>query len=134
LLEFRVSPDMNPSIADVAARVLIASVFVGLGIERLLAAGGILSGRGAVGVASLIFSGFELVAGMAIMFGWQAGRVALLMAIFLTVDAFVAHPFWKFGGSEQHGQFLHFLKNFSAIGGLLLLSWIEVRDSREPRP
>ena len=122
---------MNPRILYVLARVLIASVFAGLGIERLLGAAGILSDRGTATEAGILFSTFELTAGVAIMVGWQAGRVALLMAVFLSVDAFVAHPFWNFNGAEQHGQLLHFLKNVSAIGGLLLLSWIEATQTGE---
>lgn len=125
---------MNPRLLYVLARILIASVFVGLGLERLLGAAGILAERGGATVPGILFSSFELLAGAAIMLGWQTARVSLLMAVFLAVDAFVAHPFWRHGGAEQHGQLLHFLKNVSAIGGLLLLSWIEATHSRTSRP
>jgi putative oxidoreductase len=125
---------MNPRILFIFSRILIASVFVGLGAERLLGAAGILADRGAATVPGILFASFELGAGLAIMLGWQTARVALLMAVFLSVDAFVAHPFWRYGGNEQHGQLLHFLKNVSAIGGLLLLSWIDATQARESRP
>jgi uncharacterized membrane protein YphA (DoxX/SURF4 family) len=72
---------------------------------------------------------FELVAGVMIVFGWQLRWVALLMAALLLVDAFLAHPFWRYTGAEQHGQLLHYLKNFSMIGGLLLSSWVESAPS-----
>jgi putative oxidoreductase len=99
-------------------------VFVGLGLERLLAAAGVLAAGGSpAGAGGLVFSVLELAAGLMIVFGWQVRWVALLMAAFLLIDAFVAHPFWRHAGVEQHGQLLHFLKNFSIIGGLLLLSW-----------
>jgi len=124
---------MNPRILYVVARILIASVFVGLGIERLLGAAGVLIDRGAATVPGILFASFELAAGLAIMFGFQVARISLLMAVFLAVDAFVAHPFWRYGGIEQHGQLLHFLKNISAIGGLLLLSWIDATQARESR-
>jgi putative oxidoreductase len=122
---------MNPRILYVVSRVLIASVFVGLGAERLLGAAGVLNHRGAATVPGILFAGFELAAGLAIMTGLQTARVSLLMAVFLAVDAFVAHPFWKYGGAEQHGQLLHFLKNVSLIGGLLLLSWIDATQAKE---
>jgi putative oxidoreductase len=83
------------------ARALVASVFIILGLERVL------------------------VAGLLIAFGWQARWVALLMAAFLVVDAVLSHPFWRFSGAEQHGQLLHFAKNLAAIGGLLLVAWAE---------
>lgn len=125
---------MNPRLLYVLSRVLIASVFAGLGTERLLSAAGVLSGRNVGNPGSIALSAFELLAGVAIMVGWQAGRISLLMAVFLAVDAFVAHPFWRYTGLEQHGQLLHFLKNISSIGGLLLLSWIETTLPKESKP
>jgi putative oxidoreductase len=108
----------------IVARILIPSVFVGLGIERLLIAAGLVAGP-PVSAGAALFSAFELAAGLAIMVGWKVRWVALVLAAFILVDAFVAHPFWAFaGGPERHGQLLHFLKNFSTLGGLLLLVWL----------
>jgi putative oxidoreductase len=109
---------MKHPIPYVVARILIASVFVGLGAERLI-------GKANIGVAGVALSIFEILAGIAIMTGWQAGRLSLLLGVFLAVDASFTHPFWTFGGAEMHAQFLHFLKNIAIIGGLLLLSWTE---------
>jgi putative oxidoreductase len=108
------------------ARALVASVFIILGLERVLVAVGVLAGTGTpVGAGYLAFGAFELAAGLLIAFGWQARWVALVMAVFLVVDAVLSHPFWRFGGAEQHGQLLHFAKNLAAIGGLLLVAWAE---------
>jgi putative oxidoreductase len=108
----------------ITARVLIPSVFVGLGLERLLAGAGLLAGApisaGAVG-----FSAFELIAGLAVMLGWKVRWVASLLALFILVDAFLAHAFWTYPAAEQHGQLLHFLKNLSTLGGLVLLAWLD---------
>ncbi len=110
----------------------MALVFVGLGAERLLMATGVLSG-GPVSAGAIAFSTFELLAGLAIMFGWQVRWVAVVMALFLLVDAFLAHSFWSVESAERHGQYLHFLKNMAAIGGLLLLAWIgNVGSDRSP--
>jgi putative oxidoreductase len=125
---------MNPRLLYVLARVLIASVFVGLGTERLLSAAGVLSGRSVGSTGSIILSCFELLAGVMIMAGWQVGRIALLMAVFLAVDACLNHPFWRYEDLDQHGQLLNFLKNLSSIGGLLLLSWTETTLPKEPKP
>ena len=125
---------MNPKLLPVLARVLVASVFVGLGAERLLTAAGWLSGRAPVGLGAIAFSVFELLAGLAIMAGWHVGKLALLMAAFLAVDAFASHPFWNYTGGQQHGQLLHFLKNFSSIGGLLILSCTGNMMARQPNP
>jgi putative oxidoreductase len=127
-------PSMNPKTLRVLARVLIASVFVGLGAERLMAAAGWLDGRPAVGGAGIALAVLELLAGIVLMTGWHAGCLALAMAVFLLVDAFVSHPFWKLPQPEQHGQFLHFLKNLSVSGGLLLLFVTERLAARKPKP
>jgi len=123
---------MKPPVPYVAARILVASVFVGLGAERLLVKAGILNGQVPPDVAGILLAVFELIAGIAIMVGWQASRLALLLGVFLLVDAFVAHPFWSYDGLEQHAQLLHFLKNLAIMGGLLLLSWTESAQPAKP--
>ena len=125
---------ITPRLTYVVARVLIASVFVGLGVERLLAAAHILSDRAIASRLWNLLYAFEAVAGLLMMLGWQAGRIALIMAVFLAVDAFGSHRFWNYSGNLQHEQLLHFLKNISAIGGLLLVSWIEGHEFRESNP
>ncbi len=108
----------------VAARILIPIVFVGLGLERLLIAAGVVAGP-PVSAGAVAFSVFELVAGLLVMVGWRVRWVAGLLALFIVVDAFLAHPFWTYAADERHGQLLHFLKNFSTLGGLLLLVWLD---------
>lgn len=117
---------MNSPVLYALARFLIASVFVGIGAERLLTAFGWLGAEGTTTFSNgaLGFSAFEVIAGLCIMAGYQVRWIALLMAIFLLVDAFAAHSFWKFPATERHEQLLHFLKNLSCVGGLLLLSGV----------
>lgn len=115
---------MTPKVTYVVARVLIASFFVGLGARHLLADAQVLPGR-SPNVSWILFHSFEMLAGIAIMAGWQAGRLAFLMSVIMAVDAFGSHPFWRFRGAEQYGELLSFLKNLSVIGGLILVSWIE---------
>lgn len=110
----------------VLARVLLASVFIGLGAARLLAGLGLLgTGVAAYSLGALAFSAVELAAGLAIAWGWRVRWLAPLMAGFLAFDALLSHPFWSHQGAELQAQLLHFLKNLAAIGGLLLLSWVE---------
>jgi putative oxidoreductase len=114
---------MTSTIVFVVARVLLATVFVGLGIERLLGAAGIIEGLAPASVGGVAFAVFELALGLMILVGWQVRWVALLLVAFLVVDAFLSHPFWRFSGAQMHGQLLHFLKNVSLVGGFLLLAW-----------
>jgi putative oxidoreductase len=112
----------------IVARILVPSVFVGLGAERLLMFAGVLSG-GPVSVGSAAFSLFELVIGLLIMAGYKVRWLAALMAAFIFADAVLSHPFWIYSGDERHAQFLHFMKNLSTLGGLLLL--VAVSPSRK---
>jgi putative oxidoreductase len=121
---------MNPRATYVVARVLIASAFVSFGLERVLTATHVLPDRGNLTPLWTIFYAFQMLAGLTLMFGWQAGRVAMLMAIMTGVDAFAAHPFWNFGGTEQQDHLIHFFKSLSGIGGLLLVSWIDAHESQ----
>jgi putative oxidoreductase len=73
----------------------------------------------------MVFSVFELIAGLLVMVGWKVRWVASLLALFILVDAFLAHAFWEHVVAERHGQLLHFLKNLSTLGGLLLLAWLD---------
>ncbi|UFN50177.1 DoxX family protein [Roseomonas sp. OT10] len=107
----------------VAARALLASLFITLGAQRLAAA---LGGAGtAPAPGRLVFGTLELLAGLAILIGWQARWVALLMAAVLVVDALAAHPFWQSDPPAREEQRLHFVKNLAISGGLLLLAWAE---------
>ena len=108
-----------------AARILIPIVFVGLGLVRLLVAGGLVAGP-PVSAGAAVFSAFELAAGIAVMAGWKLRWIAGLLAVFIVVDAFLAHPFWAYAADERHGQLLHFLKNFATLGGLLALIWADL--------
>lgn len=113
---------MNDRGLYIAARILIPIVFVGLGLERLLTGAGVIAREGApLSTGALVFSAFELIAGLLVMFGWKVRWIAGLLAVFILVDAFAAHGFWRYPSAEQHGQLLHFLKNLSTLGGLLLL-------------
>lgn len=125
---------MTPRATYVVARVLIASTFVGFGLERLLGAAHVLPGRGTPSTLWILFYAFQMLAGIILMIGWQTGRIAIVMSVLMAIDAFVAHPFWHFSGAVQQEQLQHFLKNFAVIGGLLLVSWIEETDPEEPAP
>jgi putative oxidoreductase len=104
------------------ARALVPVVFVGLGLERLLVAAGLLSWGTPASTGALILSVLELCAGVAIWIGWRVRLIATCLALFIVVDAFMAHAFWAAAAGDEHTQFLHFLKNLSTLGGLLLLA------------
>lgn len=56
----------------------------------------------------------ELLAGLAILVGWQTRLAAVILALFVIVAALFAHLAWADGN-----QLNHFLKNIAIAGGLL---------------
>ena len=65
------------------------------------------------------------MAGLFVMVGWKVRWVAGLLAQFILVDTFLANAYWAYPATERHGQLLHFLKNLSTLGGLMLLAWFD---------
>jgi len=124
---------MNNRGLYIIGRILIPSVFVGLGLERLLVGAGVLAG-GPISAGAMVFSAFEMIAGLLVMLGWRVRWVASLLALFILVDAFLAHPIWTYPIAERHGQLLHFLKNLSTLGGLLLLAWLDDLPASQTAP
>jgi putative oxidoreductase len=98
-------------------RAFITLAFIGPGAAHLLDAW-----RNGGSPAATAFAALELSAGLASLFGWRVRWLAAAFAIFLLVDAFVAHPFWSAVPSEQRNQLLHFFKNLALVGAFLLLS------------
>ena len=58
---------------------------------------------------------------ISLMLGWHARPGALLLVVFLIVVTPVMHNFWVQEGREFWLQLIHFQKNLSLLGGLLLL-------------
>lgn len=107
-------------------RVLVASVFVVMGLYRLLAA---YNGAPTPG-STLVFSTVEAVLGLLIAGGWKLRWTATLAALLMAVDAVISHPFWSLQGAERAAQLLHFMKNVGLIGGLILLAGLPVHRRR----
>jgi len=108
---------------ELIARVLIASVFVVMGIYRLSVGLGIAGeGAAAVSRAAMIFSAVELVIGVLVMIGWKVRWLGLVATFALVVDAVMLHKFWNYAGSAYGAQLLHFMKNICAAGAFLLLA------------
>ena len=99
-------------------RVLVASVFIAMGSYRLIAR----AGGEDIATTTLAFSAVELILGLLIAAGWRLRWTASLAALLMLIDALVSHPFWSLAGAERAAQLLHFMKNMSLIGGLLLLA------------
>lgn len=107
---------MQPALIFALARILMALAFIGPGASHFIE-----STRQRNYTAAAI-GAVEVAAGLALVFGWQVRWFALAAAVFLVVDAFIAHGFWTATPQELRNQLLHFFKNIALAGGFVLLT------------
>jgi len=118
--------------ADIAlliARILLAAIFVQGGFGKLTGLegfAGYLTGHGVPANAayplSIVAAIVEFFGGLAILLGFMARYVALLMALFVLVAAFIGHRYWEITDpAMNYNQTIHFMKNVAIIGGFLAL-------------
>ncbi|MDP3859129.1 MAG: DoxX family protein [Stagnimonas sp.] len=107
------------NLAELAGRILLASLFLISGLSKLGAYEGTVAYMSAMGVPGFALPAviaLEVLGGAAIMLGFQTRVVAFLLAGFSLVSALLFHA--NFGDQIQQ---IMFLKNVSIAGGFLLL-------------
>jgi putative oxidoreductase len=108
------------------ARILLVILFVISGWGKLTNYGWAVSymattGTPAPQIAAVLAIAIELFVGIAILLGIFTRPLALLMALFTLVAAFIGHRYWTMTGADQYSNEMHFYKNISIVGGFLLL-------------
>jgi putative oxidoreductase len=112
----------NHDLTSLVARVLIASLFIVFGFEKITgyaSSVGYMEGYGLPGFLLPLAIAVELGGGLAILLGVFSRWAALALAGFCLVTALVFHTAWS--GEGGQGQFINFMKNLALAGGLLLL-------------
>ena len=115
---------MSNSILSLVSRIFLAIVFIPAGLQKF---GGIEGTAGYISSVGLpagtalawIAAIFEVVAGVAILVGFQTRIASLLLAAFCLFTGFVFH--YLNGGGDQM-QMIMFLKNIGLAGGFLSLA------------
>ena len=118
------------SIADLLiliGRILLAWVFVGS------AYGALLNFSGSVGyfrslnlpvpyLFTMLTVALEVLLSVGLILGIATRYCAILTFLFVLSATAIAHRYWEYpAGSQQIGQYNHFLKNISIMGGALLI-------------
>ncbi|MFM0391647.1 DoxX family protein [Paraburkholderia phytofirmans] len=108
------------------ARVLLMVLFVMFGWSKLTGFSGTVaymtsSGAPVPELSAAIAVVMELVVGIALLVGFFTRPLALLLAVYTLGTAFIGHHYWNMTGAVQYDNMIHFYKNISIIGGLLLL-------------
>jgi putative oxidoreductase len=113
--------------AALLGRLLIASVFVPAGFAKLADLPGTMAytaSGGLPGVFVFPALALEILAGLAILVGWQTRWAALALAAFTLATGLLYHylPAQSLQGAEAFVQTLMFQKNLAIAGGLLVLA------------
>jgi putative oxidoreductase len=111
------------SLAILIGRILLAAMFVLAGFGKLTDIGGTAGWFGSIGlpaptIVAVLVGLLELVAGLAIVVGFQTRIAALALALFTIGATLIAHT-----NFADMMQFLIFQKNFAVVGGLLVLAF-----------
>ena len=119
--------EVYKSYASLVARLLLALMFILAGFGKLTdiqgTAGYIASGGLPFPTLLAVAVGlFELLGGIALVIGFQAHIIGLLMAVFTIAASVAFHPYWSVPAEQQYITQLLFMKNISVAGGMLLLS------------
>jgi putative oxidoreductase len=124
--EKRHDDNEQPSGWTLAARVLMAAIFLVAGVRKLMTYGATLGYFAKLGiplgdVVLPLTIALEIGGGLLLIAGWRLQWVASALALFTLATAFTAHAFWSADAAQFAGQLNNFLKNVAMAGGFLLL-------------
>jgi len=117
----------SDSFTPLAGRILLSVIFLISGFFKIggysqmvgyAASKGLPLAGVAIGCAAVL----ELVAGLAILVGFQTRIAAWLLVLYLIPVTFYFHNFWALQGIEQQDNMIHLLKNVAIMGGLVILA------------
>ena len=118
--------DPKKDAAALAGRVLLAVIFVWAGFGKAIGyqdTAGFMSSVGMpmVGVLLPLTILVELGGGIALIVGWKARWVALILAVFTLLASLIFHKFWTMTGEGVMTNTLFFYKNIAIMGGMLMV-------------
>jgi putative oxidoreductase len=120
---------MNPNAQNGAAlvgRILLAVMFIISGFGKITGydgTAGYMAAKGLpmVNVLLPLTILTELGGGLDLVAGFKARWVALLLAGFTILAALIFHNFWAADAAQHMNQQIHFMKNITIAGGMLMV-------------
>ncbi|MGP5133349.1 DoxX family protein [Psychrobacter cibarius] len=100
-------------------RLFLSMIFIFSGFTKItgyVATQGYMEAMGVPGMLLPLVIAVELLGGIAILLGFKARLVAILMASFSVVSALLFHQFWI-----DESQMNPFMKNIAMAGGFLMI-------------
>ena len=119
---------MNPNrdFAALVARILLTFMFIYSGFGKIPGFEGTVGAIASKGlpVPQLMAIGaiaVELGAGLLVLVGYKARWAALAIFLFLIPITLLFHNFWAAPADQYQNQMGHFMKNFTIMGGMLMV-------------
>lgn len=109
------------------ARVFLVALFVIFGLDKFLNFSGTAEYMASEGLPLPTLSAFialvmEFVVGILLLVGFYTRPLALALALYTLITALIGHRYWAITDAGVHlDTMIHFYKNMSIVGGLLLL-------------
>ena len=125
--------DISATAADIAAKVTIPAALSGLAAQISSATGMTIPQLLAIATGVIEIAAALMIAAN---IGTRVG--AFLLILFTLIATYYFHDFWNLQGAARVDNLIHFQKNLSIIGGLLVMfvlgSWRPARaaDTFEP--
>ena len=119
--------DQFQKIASLAGRILLAFMFILSGFGKITGYDGTAAymaakGMPMIGVLLPLTILTELGGGILLAIGYKARWAAFALAGFSILAGLVFHDFWNVTDAAQHmNQQIHFMKNLSIAGGMLMV-------------
>lgn len=114
------------SLASFVARILLCAIFLSSAYGKITnpkVTIAVMEKRGMpaapVGLPVAVVA--ETAGGLALLLGYRARWGAALLLVFLIPATLYFHNFWAYPDSEQRNQMVHFMKNITIMGGLLMV-------------
>ncbi len=119
----------NPSLTNTLAlvgRILVALIFVISGFGKIGGYAGVAGYIGSKGlpmpqVLAALTIVLELGGGILLIIGWKTRWIALLFFLWLIPTTLIFHAFWGLEPQAAQQMQIHFMKNVSIMGAMLLL-------------
>ncbi len=114
-------------LVNLAARILLAQIFVISGINKIFNWSGTAKYMASKGLPLIplllaLAIAFELIGAGLLIANYKPHIGAILLIVFLVIVTPIFHNFWAVPPKQQKLQMIMFLKNLSILGGLLLFA------------
>ncbi len=112
--------------ALLVARLLLVALYLLSGWSKLTDYAGTVGfmtqeGAPLPALAAAVAIFMEVPVAIAILVGVFTRPLAVLLALYTLGTAFIGHHYWTMTGAAQLDNMIHFYKNLSIMGGLILL-------------